>query len=943
MSSWTLISQPSTSDSPTLEQLKTSLESKNDHVKIDTMKLILTLMYNGDPMPGLLMHVIRFVMPSRNKSLKKLLYFYWEVCPKLNPDGKLKQEMILVCNAIRNDIQHPNEYIRGVTLRFLNKLREPELLEPLVPTCRQCLEHRQAYVRKNAVFAIQSIYSHSEHLIPDAPDLIHNFLLAETDAICKRNAFLVLVLLDHTKAADYVVTHYNNILSFDELMQLAIIDFVRKDATLNPANKGQYLRLIFDLLEVNSHTVVYEAATTLTTLTANPAAIKAAASKFIELIVKESDNNAKLIMLDRIDMLRKSYDGILDDFVMECLRVLSSPDLDVRKKALAISLEMTSSRNVEEIVALLKKELTKSMEQDYERNNEYRQVLIGAVHTCAIKFPKVASSVVYLLMDFIAEMNTASAADVINFIKEVVERFPDLRQSIIERLLLTLAETKAGRVYRGALWIIGEYCDTEADIRAAWKQIRASIGEVPILAAEQRSLDKTSTGENGQDETTEEISTTKTRVLADGTYATESAVASNSRSSKNDLAKVSARPPLRSLILDGDYYLSTVLATTLTKLVMRYSEISNDSDRTNALRAEAMLVMTSIIRAGQSQFSKQPIDEDSIDRIMSCVRSLTDFKTTKLLEEVFLQDTKSAFSAMIKVEDRKRAERDQLAKEKDAIQADDTIQFRQLVRRNAAVVNEYDEDVIKASGEDIVVDDLTSKLTKVIQLTGFSDPLYVEAYVKVHQFDIMLDVLMVNQTSETLQNLSLEFATLGDLKIVEKPTTQNLGAHSFASVQCTIKVSSTDTGVIFGNCVYDDPKTKDSKIVILSDVHIDIMDYIQPAQCTEAAFRSMWSEFEWENKVNIKEQLPAGRTIRDFLDALMQKTNMACLTPEAGLKGDCGFLSANLYAKSVFGEDALANISVEKQGDGPIIGHVRIRSKTQGIALSIGELINKKK
>src|SRR5271156_1515830 len=93
-------------------------------------------------------------MPSKSKPLKKLLHFYWEVCPKTNPDGKLKQEMILVwyeyfsiemgmglmySNAIRNDLQHPNEYVCGMTLRFLSKLREPELLEPLLPPCRACL------------------------------------------------------------------------------------------------------------------------------------------------------------------------------------------------------------------------------------------------------------------------------------------------------------------------------------------------------------------------------------------------------------------------------------------------------------------------------------------------------------------------------------------------------------------------------------------------------------------------------------------------------------------------------------------------------------------------------------------------------------------------------------------------------------------------------------
>ena len=48
------------------------------------------------PKPQLLMPVIQYVMPSKNKALKKLLHFYWEVCPKYDDNGKLKQEMILV-------------------------------------------------------------------------------------------------------------------------------------------------------------------------------------------------------------------------------------------------------------------------------------------------------------------------------------------------------------------------------------------------------------------------------------------------------------------------------------------------------------------------------------------------------------------------------------------------------------------------------------------------------------------------------------------------------------------------------------------------------------------------------------------------------------------------------------------------------------------------------
>jgi coatomer subunit beta len=45
--------------------------------------------------------------------------------------------------------------------------------------------------------------------------------------------------------------------------------------------------------------------------------------------------------------------------------------------------------------------------------------------------------------------------------------------------------------------------------------------------------------------------------------------------------------------------------------------------------------------------------------------------------------------------------------------------------------------------------------------------------------------------------------------------------------------------------------------------------------------------------------------------------------------------------RSVFGEDALVNVSVEKKedNDGKLAGYIRIRSKTQGIALSLGDRI----
>jgi coatomer subunit beta len=64
-------------------------------------------------------------------------------------------------------------------------------------------------------------------------------------------------------------------------------------------------------------------------------------------------------------------------------------------------------------------------------------------------------------MEFLGDSNNSAAVDVIAFVREVVEKFPDLRSSIIKKLLQTFGEIKSGKVFRGALWIVGEYCTTE--------------------------------------------------------------------------------------------------------------------------------------------------------------------------------------------------------------------------------------------------------------------------------------------------------------------------------------------------------------------------------------------------------------------------------------------------------------------------------------------------
>ena len=137
---------------------------------------------------------------------------------------------ILICQNLRNNLQHPNEYIRGVTLRFLCRIREEEIFEPLIPSILTCLEHRHSYVRRNAVLAINCIYKlpKGEMHLQDAPDLIEKVLTSEQDLSTKRNAFLMLCNHAQDRAVHYLLSQVDNVAHWGDILQIAVLELIRK-------------------------------------------------------------------------------------------------------------------------------------------------------------------------------------------------------------------------------------------------------------------------------------------------------------------------------------------------------------------------------------------------------------------------------------------------------------------------------------------------------------------------------------------------------------------------------------------------------------------------------------------------------------------------------------------------------------------------------------------
>lgn len=73
------------------------------------------------------------------------------------------------------------------------------------------------------------------------------------------------------------------------------------------------------------------------------------------------------------------------------------------------------------------------------------------------------------------------------------------------------------------MWILGEYATSKEDIEAVMSRIRAALGELPLLEAE----NKRQAGEKSLEDGNAQIMPAQL-VTSDGTYATQSAFSATS-------------------------------------------------------------------------------------------------------------------------------------------------------------------------------------------------------------------------------------------------------------------------------------------------------------------------------------------------------------------------------------------------------------------------------
>ena len=65
------------------QELRSNLQSQNDEVKLETLRAIIVSTLNGEPHASLLMPIIQYVLPSKDKNIKRCCSFTGKCAPSL--------------------------------------------------------------------------------------------------------------------------------------------------------------------------------------------------------------------------------------------------------------------------------------------------------------------------------------------------------------------------------------------------------------------------------------------------------------------------------------------------------------------------------------------------------------------------------------------------------------------------------------------------------------------------------------------------------------------------------------------------------------------------------------------------------------------------------------------------------------------------------------------
>jgi len=479
------------------------------------------------------------------------------------------------------------------------------------------------YVRKNALLCILSIANNfgtdvlPESIIKTLRDIIQK----DSDITCKRNAYLALSKIN--KEESFTVTKEilatSDINEIGDLFILSIVENLRNLSQLYPKEKGRMLKILVDLSNHKSHSVLFEVANSLILLSSNPNIIKTAVGIFCNLLVEQKDNNILIIILKRLINIKNKYRDILEEQILSFAIILNSTtNSEIRKLLFDLIIELFKESNISQVFDVFITDINKLRGiADTDVNLEFKNMILDCIHKGLKRFPKTNSNYAIFLLEKCILYNSKNTFinEQLNILKDLFYIFPNLRKEFIQKIMHNFDEVQDYEILQMIFWIFAEFIEDDIElIKKTYLLLMKNMGDLNFEAITEQ---KNNIGKKkDQSQTNERKVITKTVILPDGTYGTQQIVLENSEINKQKENKF-----LRSFILETNFFFSTNLVLALTRLIIKIFHLDNTEKKEtyNTFFFNTINIICAILKLKSEKIYKDP---DNVNRINFCLECL---------------------------------------------------------------------------------------------------------------------------------------------------------------------------------------------------------------------------------------------------------------------------------------------------------------------------------
>ena len=937
------------------------IASKEFPEKEEGLKTILGSMVNDDNYPqDLMMNVIHNLTIVDDINIKKLLFLFWEVIDKHKPDGTMKDEIILVCNGIRKDLDSPNEYIRGRTLRLLTKLPYKEILENVKAAVFENIKHSHPYVRSNAIMCILSfIDNFGVDIVPDSlPDDLKDIILKDNDTATRRNAYVLYSRISPMESLSLTqeIMENNEISELGDLFALCIVENLRKLNKIFPQRSSTFIHLLLELSVHKSHSVLFEIGSLLLEISSNPNVVSSAVNILCSLLHEERDNNTLIIIIKKLYAIKNRHGEILQEQILTFANLINlNYAIELRKLSFELIDELITESTITQVFdkfMVIFTQLNSVNESEY--TIDLKNSMLKCMLKNIIKFPNIDK--MYPL--FVLEKNLTFKKDKlyvysqINSIKElflVYSKNEIILKEMLNKIIKMFEEIDQYEIMETCIWILANYSSELILLKQTFDLIMKNLGDLDFEYFNENENILENNDENNIKNDNGKRTITKTVVLPDGTYGTVTEVLDIKEIKKQKEIKY-----LRKFLLETTFYFSANLVSALTNIIFKMKKLN--FDKYKVYYYNTINIICSILKMNSKLVYKDP---DNTNHIQMCLKFLLTNNDT--IYEEWNQYMQKYENSLKLAQDKSKLEEElSLKKNKDFKnnQPDDFISFRHCkmydpdnfevddddninINKNSNIENEDDEE----NKEDNPINSLnfgnnretSNKKRRFIEvLSGTEDPLFVESVVNIYTFDLSIEFTIKNRSKNSLQNVSLQLFVPKEFSVIEKPPVFSLEPNETVHVRSSVKFTKTINAYIFGQISFNNFKGENS-FMHLSGLFIELLSTYKE-NISDLDFRKNWNDYTWEHNVMIVSRK---NSFSQCINELIKGLKMTLVFPKTleMINDDYPFMVANLYAKTKLGENALVNISVEKSKDNKIIGTCVIRSKTKDFMTGLGEKI----